>query len=102
MGIASPGRGQLNARREIAKAVIQGGDRVEEFVQAEDLPQDGQGYVDLENAVLTTGQIIPVEPNQEHLVHLGELSLQGRGHLAVLLTTYQTASGEEWPTGSAP
>lgn len=91
MGIASPGRGQLNARREIAKA-LKGTDRVEEFVQSEETPQEEQGYVDLENSNLADGQSFPARPNQEHLLHLGQLSADGEGHLGVLLTTYQVAS----------
>lgn len=90
-GIASPGRGQLNARREIAKA-LKGTDRVEEFVQSEEMPQEEQGIVDIENSNLADGQSLPARPNQEHLLHLGQLDANGQGHLAVLLTTYQVAS----------
>src|SRR5690606_870131 len=91
LGIASPGRGQLNARREIAKA-LKGTDRVEEFVQSEEMPQEEQGIIDIENSNLSDGQSFPAREFQEHLLHLGQRSADGQGHLAVLITTYQVAS----------
>lgn len=89
--VASPGRGQLNARRGIVK-VLQGPDRVEEYVQGEELPQAQQGIVDVENSCLSDGQGMPARENQDHLIHLGQLSAQGQGHLAVLITAYQVAA----------
>lgn len=91
LAIASVGRGQLNARRGIAKVLV-GPDRVEEFVQSEELPQNEQGNVNLENSCLADGQTFKAEPFQEHLVHLGEIAPEGQGHFGVLLTAYQQAS----------
>lgn len=90
--VASPGRGQFNARREIAKSLV-GSDRVIEFIQPEDIPQEIQGYIDLENSNLLDGQALQARPNQDHLIHLGELSADGQGHLAALITVYQVAAG---------
>lgn len=92
MAVASPGRGQFNARMEIAKSVLQSGDRVIEFVQPEELPQEQQGIVDIENSNLTDGQIMPAREFQEHFIHLGEVDPNGQGHFGVLLTAYQAAS----------
>lgn len=90
MAVASPGRGQLNARRNIAK-VLTGPDQVEEYVQSEELPQDAQGYINLENSSLADGQTWEATPQQQHVLHLGEMTPDGKGHLGLLITTFQIA-----------
>lgn len=91
LAIASPGRGQFNARREIAKAIA-GSDRVIEFLEPEGTVPEQQDVINLENSDLTDGQVMPVLERQDHLVHLGELSPQGKGHWGVLLTVYEQAA----------
>lgn len=91
LGIATPGRGQLNARRTIAKSLV-GSDRVEEFVQGEDAVSPVQGDINVENSCLADGQTFEAVENQEHLIHLGALDPNGKGHLAVLLVAYQQAA----------
>lgn len=90
LAIASPGRGQFNARRAVGKTLV-GADRVDEFVQPETFPQEQQGIVNLENSDLANGQTFDAEPNQDHQVHLGEMNPNGKGHLALLITTFQVA-----------
>lgn len=90
LSVASPGRGQFNARKDIVKSLV-GSDRVLEFVQPEDYVQEGQAYVDLENSNLADGQTFPARENQDHIIHLGVMSPEGSGHLAVLMSAFQTA-----------
>lgn len=88
--VASPGRGQFNARRGIVKTLV-GSDRVDEYIQPEQLPQEQQGYVNLENSSLADGQVWDATPDQDHQVHLGDMSPEGKGHLGLLITTFQVA-----------
>jgi hypothetical protein len=90
LAVASPGRGQFNARRGIVKALV-GSDRVDEYVQGEDYPQEQQGCVNLENSCLADGQTFEATPDQDHQVHLGEMTPEGKGHLGLLIQTFQVA-----------
>jgi len=83
LGVATPGPGQLNARKEIAAANF-GWERVPEFVQDEPVPDDVDVQISTENALINLGQMYPAFPNQDHQRHLGTPDPQGSGHLSIL------------------
>lgn len=92
MTVASPGQGQWAARAE-KLASLYGRERVPEFLQEEPQMTQEDVVVGLENAVLQDGKIIPAYPFQPPEVHLGEPSMDGRGHIAVAMAAQQAAAG---------
>ena len=91
MTVASPGQGQLAARKEKI-ASLYGRERVSEFIQDEPQMTQEDVTVGLENAVLQDGKIVPAYPFQPPEVHLGEPSVEGKGHIAVAMAAQQAAA----------
>lgn len=90
LGIATPGPGQLAARKEIVASQY-GWERVPEFVQDEPVPDNIDVVIGLENSVINLGQMVPAFPNQDHQRHLGTPDPNGSGHLSVLNVTHMAA-----------
>lgn len=90
LNIASPGAGQLNARKEKA-AVLYGWERVDEFVEGEIVLTEHDRILMFETSLLSLGQVFPALPTDDHEKHLGVPSPEGVGHLALLATTHQAA-----------
>lgn len=88
LNIASPGAGQLNARKEKA-AVLYGWDRVDEFVEGEIVLTEQDRIVTYDNSFLSDGKIIPAFPSDDHEKHLG--TPDGGAHLALLASAQQQA-----------
>jgi len=91
MGVATPGQGQMAARKETI-AALYGRERVPEFIQEEPPVTSEDVTVGLENAVLQDGKIVAAYPFQPPEVHLGEASMEGKGHLAVAMAAQQAAT----------
>jgi len=90
LGIATPGPGQLAARKEVVAANY-GWERVPEFVQDEPVPDNIDVQIATENCLINLGQMVPAFPNQDHQRHLGTPDPQGSGHLSILNVTRQAA-----------
>lgn len=90
LGIATPGLGQQNAKKAIAASQYDS-DRVGEFVQDEPVIDDAMTVVGLENGLINLGQMVPVQPSQDHQIHLGTPDPHGAGHLSVLNVTRMAA-----------
>jgi hypothetical protein len=90
--VATPGAGQMAARKEKI-AALYGRERVAEFIQEEAPVTQEDVIVGLENAVLQDGKIVSAYPQQPPEIHLGEPTLEGRGHLAVAMAAQQAAAG---------
>lgn len=88
--VATPGRGQNNARKEKLRALY-GDERVEEFFEDEAPPTPEDVVIQLENTTLQQGQFIEAFPFQPAERHLGDPSPEGKGHLAVLAATLMAA-----------
>lgn len=91
MAVATPGQGQMSARREVI-ASLYGRERVSEFIQEEPVMTPENVIVGLENAVLEDGKIIPAYPFQPPELHLGVASIEGGGHLGVAMAAQQAAT----------
>lgn len=91
MKVATPGRGQMNARKQKVKALY-GPEMIEAFVQDAPPPMPEDVVISLENAVLQSGKLIHAFGFQPHDRHLGEPDPQGTGHLGALITTEQAAA----------
>ena len=83
LSVASPGRGQAEAKKAIIAAAA-GWDQVTRFY--DDVPpQDSDDVtMTLENADLTDGQLVSAFSFQNHLKHLGTPDPSGPGHISVL------------------
>lgn len=90
LGIATPGPGQLAARKEIVASQY-GWERVPEFVQDEPVIDDAMTVVGLENGLISLGVMVPVQASQDHQIHLGTPDPSGAGHLSVLEATHMAA-----------
>lgn len=88
--VATPGRGQENARKEVVRA-IQGQDRVEEFLEFDQPPTPEDVVIGLENTTLQNAQMINAFPFQPHERHLGDPTPDGEGHLAVVASALEAA-----------
>lgn len=91
MTVATPGAGQMAARKEKV-ASLYGRERVGEFIQEEPVKTSEDVVVGLENAVLQDGKIIPAYAFQPPEVHLGEPTMEGSGHLAVAMSAQKAAT----------
>lgn len=91
MTVATPGEGQMAARREKI-AALYGRERVSEFIISQPPKTPEDVIVGLENSSLQDGKIIPAYDFQPPEVHLGEPSLDGSGHLAVAMAAQQAAA----------
>lgn len=90
LGIATPGPGQLQARKEVVASQY-GWERVPEFVQDEPVPDNIDVVIGLENGLINMGQMVEAFANQDHQRHLGTPDPQGKGHLSVLNVTRMAA-----------
>jgi hypothetical protein len=81
----------MSARKETI-AALYGRERVPEFIQEEPPVTTEDVTVGLENAVLQDGKIVAAYPFQPPEVHLGEASMEGKGHLAVAMAAQQAAT----------
>jgi hypothetical protein len=88
LGVATPGQGQVNARKEKI-AALYGRERVNDFVQDAQQPVNEDVTIGLENAILSDGKIIQAYGWQDHLRHLGEPSPESSGHIAVAVAAQQ-------------
>lgn len=86
--VATPGIGQMNARKEKI-AALYGRERVPDFIQDGEQPMPEDVLIGLENAILSNGQIISAYPQQDHLRHLGEPNAEGKGHIGVIVAVLQ-------------
>lgn len=91
MTVATPGKGQMTARKEKI-AALYGRERVSEFIEEEPPATPENVTVGLENAVLQDGKIIPAYPFQPPEIHLGQPSIDGTGHIAVAMAAQQAAA----------
>lgn len=69
MSVATPGEGQLNARREKA-AALKGWENVEAYVQGEPEPAPEDVQIDNENLFIQSGKTPTAFPTQDHQRHL--------------------------------
>lgn len=96
MGIATPGKGQLNARKEIV-AALKGVEMVSSFVEEEE-PQPGQSDVQIntENSLIQLGQAPIAYGFQEQEKHIAShMQLMAEAAQAVTQITKQGISPQE-------
>lgn len=91
MTVATPGQGQMSARKEKV-AALYGRERVSEFIQEEPVQTSEDVIVGLENGLIQDGKIVKAYPFQPPEVHLGQANIEGNGHLAVAMAAQQAAT----------
>ena len=92
LNVATPGRGQLNARKDVARAHLSDASQVGMYVEDAPIADDQDRLISYENGFINDGQVLEAFPNEDHQRHLGEPTPEGRGHLAVLVTAQQVAA----------
>ncbi len=88
MQVATPGKGQMAARRQTI-AALYGREMVDVFIEPAPEPIAEDVVIGLENNTIQDGQQPHAYPFQPAERHLGEADAQGMGHLAVLIGTIE-------------
>lgn len=89
--ISTPGRGQLNARKDMV-AALKGREVVAAYVEDEPQPTPEDKTISDENKLMNLGEVPDIYPSEDHLHHLGIIDPQAPGHIGQLLQTQQKAA----------
>jgi hypothetical protein len=89
--IASPGRGQLNARKDMV-AALKGREVVAAYIEDAPQPTPEDKTISDENKLMNLGETPDIYPSEDHLQHLGQIDPQAPGHIGQLIQTQQKAA----------
>jgi hypothetical protein len=89
--VATPGMGQLNARKDMI-AALKGREVVASYVEDTPQPAPEDKTIDLENQLFLAGQMPKAMPMEDHVRHLGMIHPQAQGHIGSLLRAQQQAA----------